>query len=75
MKFKSGDKVKLISKAGLHGYVVGSRLRLGKIYTVYFVKASGGLLFKEVNHTENYFGELQGILPESPSGKKRFKKV
>ena len=32
MRFKSGDKVKCVSKAGLYGYSMCNKLKIGNIY-------------------------------------------
>ena len=66
---KKGDRVKLIDTTGLRGYQIMKQLKKGNIYTIEYIKSSGGLILEEVNHPENIFGETQGIL------KHRFKVI
>lgn len=64
-----GDKVKLIDVSGMEGYQIMKQLKKGGVYTIEYIKLSGGLILEEVDHPENMFGETQGIM------KDRFKVV
>ncbi len=64
MKIKNGTKVMLVNINGLKGYEILKQLKKGKIYTVDYVKSTGGLILKEIKHSTNYFGNIQGIKPE-----------
>lgn len=66
---KKGDKVKLINTKGMSGLQIMKQLKKGNIYTIERIKTTGGFILKEVEHPENYFGEIQGIM------KDRFKLV
>lgn len=60
---RKGQKVKLIDTKGLSGCAIYRQLKKGKIYTIEYVKETGGLILEEINHPVNYFGNVQGLLP------------
>lgn len=61
---KKGDRVKLVDTSGLRGYEIMKQLKNGGIYTIERIKSTGGLILKEVDHPENMFGEIQGIMKD-----------
>jgi hypothetical protein len=61
---KKGDKVKLVDTKGLSGYQIMKQLKKGNVYTIERIKPSGGLILEEVEHPENMFGEIQGIMKD-----------
>ena len=61
---KAGDKVKLVDTTGLRGYEIMKQLKKGGIYTIEYIKRTGGLILKEVEHPENIFGDVQGIMKD-----------
>ena len=66
---KKGDRIKLVDTKGIEGYQIMKQVKKGGIYTIERIKPSGGLILEEVEHPENMFGEIQGIM------KDRFKLV
>ena len=63
MKIKKGTKVKLVDVSGLEDYEIMKQLKKGKIYIVEYVKETGGLILKDIEHPINYFGKIQGLMP------------
>lgn len=61
---KKGDKVRLVDTKGMSGYQIMKQLKKGNIYTIQRVKSTGGLILEEVDHPENIFGEIQGIMKD-----------
>ena len=59
---EKGDKVKLVDTKGLEGYQIMKQLKEGDVYTIKYIKPTGGLILEEVDHPYNYFGEIQGIM-------------
>lgn len=75
---KVGDRVKLVDTKGLRGYEIMKQLKKGGIYTIERIKRTGGLILEEVEHPENLFGEIQGIMKDRfkvVARKKRKKKI
>lgn len=59
-----GDRVKLVDTKGLRGYEIMKQIKKGGIYTIERIKPSGGLILEEVEHPENLFGVIQGIMKD-----------
>jgi hypothetical protein len=63
---KQGDKIRLVDTKGLWGYSWSRHVKKNKIYTVRYVKSSGGILLEEfvIGYQNERFGpgDEQGLM-------------
>lgn len=61
---RKGDRVKLVDTEGLRGYQIMKQLKKNKIYTIKYIKPTGGLILEEIDHPYNIAGHIQGIMKD-----------